>query len=120
MRCPIRAMVLLVGLTGATAYADEPKPVKDGPPLPETKPLTMQGDIAAQLVEGVDRFLLREIDKSVERRAKFWKRDFSSPEAYNRSIEPNRKRLAHVLGVRDARVPFDSPELVGTAAQPAL
>src|SRR5215475_7532726 len=120
MRCPIRAMVLLVGLTGATAYADEPKPVKDGPPLPETKPLTMQGDIAMQLVEGVDKFLLREIDKSVERRARHWKRDFSSPEAYNKSIAPNRKRLAHILGLRDPRVPFDAPELIATTSQPAL
>jgi dienelactone hydrolase len=80
----------------------------------------MKGDIAAQLVEGVDKFLLRETDKSVERRARHWKRDFSSPEAYNKSIEPNRKRLAHILGIRDPRVPFDAPELVATTSQPAL
>src|SRR5262249_42189151 len=48
------------------------------------------------------------------------KRDFSSAEAYNKSIQPNRKRLAHILGVRDERVPFDGPELVGTTKQPAL
>jgi dienelactone hydrolase len=89
-------------------------------PLPGTKPLTLEGDIASQLVAGVDRFLLREIDQSVERRARYWKRDMSSAEAYNRSIEPNRKRLAHILGVRDPRVPFDAPELVGTTVQPAL
>ena len=88
--------------------------------LPGTKPLTIEGDIAAQLVAGVDKFLLRELDKSVERRAKHWKRDFSSAEAYNKSIEPNRKRLAHILGVRDRRVPFDAPELVGTTTRPAL
>jgi dienelactone hydrolase len=89
-------------------------------PLPGTAPLTMTGDIASQLVAGVDKFLLRELDLSVERRARHWKRDFSSPEAYNKSIEPNRKRLAHILGVRDPRVPFDGPELVGTTAQPVL
>jgi len=38
-------------------------------PLPSTKPLTMQGDIAAQLVDGVDKFLLKELDQSVDRRA---------------------------------------------------
>ncbi|HZT79553.1 MAG TPA: hypothetical protein VFA26_05010, partial [Gemmataceae bacterium] len=107
-------------LAVAAANADEPKPVKNGPPLPGTRPLTMEGDIASQLVDGVDKFLLREIEKSVERRARHWKRDFSSAEAYNKSIEPNRKRLAHILGVRDPRVPFDAPELVGTTAQPAL
>jgi dienelactone hydrolase len=90
---------------------------KPGEPLAETKPLTMEGDIAAQMVAGIDKFLLREIDLSVERRAKFWNRDFSSAEAYNKSIEPNRKRLAHILGVRDERVSFHAPELVGTTKQ---
>ena len=88
--------------------------------LPGTKPLTMQGDIAAQLVAGVDKFLLQELDKSVDRRAKHWKRDFSSTEAYSKSIEPNRKRLAHILGLRDPRVPFDAPELIATTTQSAL
>src|SRR5438067_4341346 len=73
-------------------------------PLLGTKPLTMKGDIASKLVDGVDTFLLKEIGKSVERRARHWKRDFSSAEAYNKSIEPNRKRLAHILGLRDPRV----------------
>src|SRR5262245_32310959 len=89
-------------------------------PLPGTTPLTMKGDIASELVAGVDKFLLNEISNSVERRARHWKRDFSSPEAYNKSIEPNRKRLAHMLGLRDPRVPFDAPELIATTSQPAL
>lgn len=106
--------VSLFAAIGAAALADEPVA------QPGTKPLTMEGDIASQLVDGVDKFLLRELDKSVERRAKFWKYDFSSPEAFNKSIEPNRQRLAHILGVRDARVPFDAPELIGTTSRPAL
>ncbi|MHC4402818.1 MAG: dienelactone hydrolase family protein [Planctomycetota bacterium] len=89
-------------------------------PLPGTRPLATSGDVASQLVEGVDRFLLHEIDKSIGRRAAFWHRDTSSPEKYNASIEPNRKRLAHILGVRDARVPFDGPTLCGTTARPPL
>ena len=75
-----------------------------GPPLPGTKPLTVTGDIASELVAGVDRFLLREIAESTAKRARYWKRDFSSIAAYNASVEPNRKRLAHILGVRDQRV----------------
>jgi len=88
--------------------------------LPGTKPLELKGDIAAQMVAGIDQFLLREIVKSVERRAKHWKRDFSSIEAFNKSIEPNRKRLAHILGVRDERINFDGLELMATTSQPAL
>lgn len=89
-------------------------------PYPGTKPLEAEGDIASQMIDSIDRFLLREIDESVAQRAKHWKRDYSSPEAYNASVEPNRKRLAHILGVRDARVPFDAPELAGTTKQPPL
>jgi dienelactone hydrolase len=80
----------------------------------------MEGDIASELVAGVDRFLLRKIDESETHRARHWKRDFASVEAYSKSMEPNRQHLAHILGVRDPRVPFDGPELMGTTAQPAL
>lgn len=76
-----------------------------GAPLPGTKPLTMTGDLASEMVAGADRFLLKQTDESAAKREKYWKRDFSSPAAYQASVEPNRKRLAHILGVRDARVP---------------
>jgi hypothetical protein len=70
-------------------------------------------------VEDVDRFLLRQLDHSVETRRRRWKRDTSSREAYDASIEPNRRRLAHVLGVRDERVAFDGLQRAGTTARPA-
>ena len=89
-------------------------------PYPGTKPLEAEGDIASQMIDDIDRFLLRKIEASVGQRAQHWKRDYASAEAYNASIEPNRKRLAHILGVRDARIPFDAPELVSTTKQPAL
>ncbi len=95
----ILTCVVLGLFTGVTAGAQE-----FGPPLPGTKPLTMTGDIASELVAGADRFLLRQIEESAAKRASYWKRDFSSVEAYQASVEPNRKRLAHILGVRDARV----------------
>ena len=88
--------------------------------LPGTQSFTQDGDMASQMVDGIDRFLLKELDKSIERRAATWHRNFSSAEAYNKSIESNRLRLAHMLGVRDARVPFDAPELLASTVQPAL
>src|SRR5262245_35074521 len=91
-------IILLFGLGGRAFAAEEP-----GPPLPGTKPLTMGGDIASQLVAGVDRFLLKQIDGSTAKRPTYWKRDLSSPAAYQASVEPNRKRLAHILGARDRR-----------------
>lgn len=88
-----------------------PATTADRSPLPGTEPLTWTGDLASRMVEGVDRFLLSETAKSLERRAGFWHRDTSSAARYNASIEPNRSRLKHILGVRDPRVPFDGPEL---------
>jgi hypothetical protein len=116
-RLRLAAAILLpaVSSLGGLHAAEQPTAV-----LPGTQPLVMEGDIASQLVAGVDRFLLREIAESVERRAQHWNRDLSSPEAYEKSIEPNRRRLAHILGVRDERLPFDGLELVGTTAQAPL
>ena len=91
-----------------------------GPPLPGTRPLTMEGDIASQLVAGADRFLLRRLDESRARRARHWERNVTSHDAYARSVETNRTTLSRIVGVRDPRVPFDGLELVGTTSQPAL
>ena len=89
-------------------------------PLAGTKPLKMTGDMAAHVVASADRFFLGELARSPERRGRFWKRDKSSPEKYTASLGPNRARLAHILGVRDARVPFDGPELLARTTRPAL
>ena len=92
-------VVFLMGSLGnAVLGADD-----FGPPLPGTKLLTMTGDIASELVAGVNRFLLKQIDELTGKRAAYWKRDYSSAGAYQASVEPNRKRLAHILGVRDPR-----------------
>jgi dienelactone hydrolase len=113
--------LLLVFLLTTTGHGqEEPKPIKDGEPLAGTKPLTLEGDIAAQLVAGVDTFLIRETGAAAKGREKLWTRNTESNEAFAKSIEPNLKRLAHILGVRDARVPFDAPELVATLDTPAL
>jgi len=116
MRMVLISSMLAVPVLASAAFAQDAG-VK---PLPGTAPLTMEGDIASELVAGVDAFLLREIEASVARRAKYWRRDFSSHKAYGQSIEPNRKRLAHILGVRDPRVAFDGLELMDTTARPAL
>ena len=111
---PVRLPVILVLLLAASVSAGEVVA------LPGTQAFTPDGDMASRMIDGIDRFLLRELEQSVERRAAHWHRDFSSAEAYNKSIEPNRLRLAHILGVREARVPFDAPELLATTDQPAL
>src|SRR2546425_8450174 len=53
--------------------------------LANTALLTNEGDLSAQMVAGIDRFLMREIEQSISDRTAFWRRDFSSPSAYERS-----------------------------------
>ncbi|MFA6563862.1 MAG: dienelactone hydrolase family protein [Verrucomicrobiia bacterium] len=87
--------------------------------LPGTQPLTGTNDLSMGMIAGIDRYLDRELAASVERRAAKWKRDFSSPEAYVKSIEPNRERFKKIIGAVDERV---EPELfpLATPTRPAL
>jgi cephalosporin-C deacetylase-like acetyl esterase len=88
-------------------------------PLPGTKPLQTEGDLAARMVEGIDKYLMRELASSAEKRKQYWKPDFSSPENYARSVEPNRERLKKIIGVVDQRLPVKM-EYVATTDTPAL
>ena len=87
----------------------------------DTKPLTMEGDLASLMVDGIDRFLLREIEKTAATRSERFQVDTSSPEAYEASLKPHREKLAKCLGIRDARLPFDAPEIVvGVGGDPVM
>ena len=85
-------------------------------PLAGTQPLFTQGDLSAQMVAGIDRFLLRETENSIAARAKFWQRDFTSPAAYEKSIAANRTRFRKAIGVVDARVPVTALEYVSSTS----
>ncbi len=78
-------------------------------PLDGTSELIWQGDLAERMVDGLHTFLDRETAASVERHARHWNRDFSSPEAYAKSIEPNRQHLRTILGVVDERATSFDP-----------
>jgi dienelactone hydrolase len=106
-------------LSADSAGADDTNP--DAPKtLAGTTALSMEGDIASQLVAGVDKFLLREIEEAGKNRERFFRRDLKTVSGYLEGLEPNRKRLAHILGVRDARPNRPSIELDSTLKEPAL
>lgn len=73
--------------------------------LPDTQLLDWTDDLAVRIVDEAHRFLDRKLAESIPLREKLWKLDFSSPEAYERSAEPNRERLKRILGIVDPRVP---------------
>ena len=70
--------------------------------LPGTQPLTATGDLSAQMVAGIDQFLMREIKESVAKRSK-----------------PDRERFRKIIGAVDAREKVAALELIGTTFQPA-
>jgi dienelactone hydrolase len=89
-------------------------------PLPNTQPLDDKDDLAMKMVAGIDKYLMRELAASPEKRKQHWKPDYSSPEAYAKSVEPNRQRLKKILGVVDERKKFDDIEYVGGPKTPSL
>src|SRR4051812_27689611 len=88
--------------------------------LPGTSPLEMKGDLARQMLDGIDRYLTKETAASVDKRHDFWKPDYSSAQAYVQSVQPNRDRLSKILGVVDKRLPVKELELVGGTTQGAM
>jgi len=89
------------------------------PTLPGTKFWENRGDAASAMVAGIHRFLDREIEASVNRRQSHWKRDLSSPEAYSKSVAPNRERFLQRIGAVDARVSPVELSFVSTPDSPA-
>ncbi len=113
MRC---ALISLIGvLLGSTpGLATEP-----AGPLPGTAALDWSDDIAVRIVDEAHALLDRKTAESVAGREKYWHRDFSSPEAYAKSVEPNRQRFKKLIGVVDPRVPVVM-ERYGDENHPAL
>jgi len=79
-----------------------------------TSNLELQGDIASILVDGVDRFLLKELDRSVQKRMEQWPKP-NGAEAnafshlqYEAATKELREELRTRLGMIDARIPCDA------------
>lgn len=103
MRPVVCCLCLLLLLSCLPAQETPPwpvlKPADATGPLPGTALLEETGDLSRELVEANDRFLDREIERAAKERGKFWNRNLSSPEAYAKSVQPNRERLAKMLGI---------------------
>ncbi len=87
--------------------------------LPASQPLTWEGDLSERMMDGAHRFVERKIEESIQTRQRYWKRDFTSRQAYERSVEPNRQRFTKSIGVVDPRMPV-TIERFGDADNPAL
>jgi len=104
-------MVLLVSAVAA-GWAQEG--------LPGTAALSLEGDLSQRMVAGISRFLEHEIEVSTQDRPKFWHRDFTSDDAYEKSVAPNRDHLRTILGVADSRLPVTALDYVSSTTSPGL
>ncbi len=80
--------------------------------LPGTVPLTISQPLDVLMVEGIDRFAMRALTGAAGEREQYWKRDYSTPAAYEKSVAPNRVHLSKILGVVDPRATSESLNLV--------
>ena len=87
--------------------------------LPHTQPLETSQDLAAEMVEGIHRYLDKATRLAASSRDRFWNRDFSSEDAYVQSVEANREHFKTILGVVDPRLQVASLELVATTGRPS-
>ncbi len=93
--------VLVCCLFALPAFA---APTQPADVLPNTAALTLRTDFAADMVAGIGRYVDRKLDESVSQRQQFWKPDYSSADAYAKSIETNRRHFARIIGAVDRRV----------------
>jgi dienelactone hydrolase len=83
-------------------------------PLPGTQPLTIEGDLAAKMVNGIHVFLDRKIQEVQKERDQLWDRADRI-----QFVTASRQRFRKIIGAVDSRVPIKALELVETTSSPA-
>lgn len=101
---------LLSGLMTTTGHAQPT-------PLPGTLPLVESGDIASNLVAGVDRFLTRKLEAAAAGRGKMLQEKVIE-EVLGTGLVEYRQRLARMAGVRDKWTLFQYPEIISKPGGP--
>ncbi len=85
--------------------------------LPGSSLLVTQDNLIELSVRQWNEFLLRQIEEGRAARTRYWRRDLSSPEAFERSVQANRDRLRRWIGVVNKRLPNPVFEITGTLEQ---
>jgi dienelactone hydrolase len=97
----VPTLITAIALAGSLPAAD---PVSFPAVLPGTERLTIDRPLDEVMVDGIDRFALREIERAAADRAEKWRRDVSSRAAYEKCLAPYRERLRQYIGAADPRV----------------
>ncbi len=88
----------------ATSYAQQWPEV-----LPGTERLPDASDLASDMIDGIDRFLLRQLDKTPELRKQAWPRpssqsSLSLEDQWSQIVAQQRKVHQRIIGLRDQRL----------------
>ena len=84
-----------------------------------TTPLTLEGDLAAQMVEAIDGYVSDALARASEKRETLWHRNYSAHSAYAESVEPNRERFRKQIGCLDTRLPIEALNYIATTRSSA-
>ena len=114
----LRSASLLAALLLAALFVDPlaaQNPSKSSEPLPKTAPLEMEGDISLAMIDGVDRFLLKQWDLAAEQRHKEWLELMAKTDGLQKEV-PELAQLRHqllvILGAQEPRVPVTDAQQV--------
>ena len=91
-----------------------------GAALPGTNLLQESRDWKRETTAQLDALLMQRIGDARALRPQYWQRDFSSLEAYQRSIAANRQRLRERIGAIDSRVEVGDLNFDAGLNRPAL
>ncbi|HAC90886.1 MAG TPA: hypothetical protein DCF63_09675 [Planctomycetaceae bacterium] len=96
-------------------------------PLPGTSQLSDTGDLASAMIDGIDRFLLEQIQSTARQRHERWKQVSGShlddsgrlsktaiPDGNFRAEK--REQLSRIIGAVDARLPFTQIDILKTTS----
>lgn len=86
--------------------------------LPDTDALTIEGDVAAQMIAGIHRYLDRELAAADRASEESLQSLADSAETLTRAVSEKRKEFAHNLGVIDERKPIAALEFVCSTTDP--
>jgi len=93
MRFLLTCIVLLACVDACVA-----EPLQWPVTLNGTEPLQLEIPLDVEMVAGIDRFALKEIEAFKAQRSGKWKLDVSSRAAYEQSLSPYRTRFREIIG----------------------
>lgn len=103
----IACTAIAVGTSAQTKTGTNKEfPYKDLPDVfPETKALAEEKERSIKILDDAHLFIEKQIADAKQQRAGYWKRNLTSREGYEESVEPNRQRFRRAIGIEDKTQP---------------